>query len=103
MELSEIKTLLEGTGLPVAYRMWPEGAAPALPYLVYFETSNNNFAADGIVYHRVPGIAIELYTEKKEPETECLVEDALSEFFWTKEETYIDSEHFYEVRYEIQV
>ena len=103
MQLSDIKTLLEGTGLPAAYRMWPEGAAPDPPYLVFFETGNNNFSADGIVYHKAPRIAVELYTDKKEPETESLMEDALSAFFWTKDETYIDSEQLHEIRYEIEI
>jgi len=103
MSLEELKTLLESTGYRTAYRKWPEGKAPAMPYLIFYERSDNNFAADGVVYHKATGIVIELYTEKKQPEAEALVESSLSEHFWTKEETYIESEHCCEIIYEIEV
>lgn len=103
MMLEEVKTLLESTGLPVAYRSWPEKMAPPLPYICYLVAYSNNFGADGEVYHRIDRVQIELYTKLKDPQSEDKVEKALSSLFWEKTETYIDSEQCYEILYEIEV
>ena len=50
MSLEEIKKLLETTGLPVAYRAFPVGNAPPLPFICYLFASTNNFNADDVVY-----------------------------------------------------
>ena len=50
MSLEEIKKLLETTGLPVAYRAFPVGNAPPLPFVCYLFSSTNNFNADDAVY-----------------------------------------------------
>ena len=49
MSLEEIKKLLETTGLPVAYRAFPVGNAPPLPFICYLFSSTNNFNADDVV------------------------------------------------------
>lgn len=103
MSLRQIQELLESTGLPTAYRAWPENDAPPLPFICYLVSRNNNFAADGTVYMPVQHIQIELYTKQKEPETEDKVEKALSSVFWSKTETYISTEQVYEILYEIEV
>ena len=48
-------------------------------------------------------IQVELYTKNKEIETEEKVEQALSSFFFTKTENYIDSEKCYQILYELEV
>ena len=78
MELTTVKKMLDQTGLPVTYRAWPAGEAPALPYICYLVNNSNNFFADGKVYEKIQRIQIELYTEFKSPEIEELVDDALS-------------------------
>lgn len=105
MSIEEIKDMLTSTGLPVAYRSFPHGKAPKLPFVVFYEEGDNNFAADGIVYSSTVEVAIELYTDEKEPETEKLIEDALQgvSLFWTKDESYIAEERFLQIRYEIEV
>lgn len=108
MELSEVKTLLEnitGYSGKVVYWAWNEGSAPALPFICYFETGNNNFEADGIVYHSSRQIRIELYTEDKQPNEEAKVESALTEagIVWTKECEYLDDEKCWMIIYIVEV
>lgn len=103
MKLEEIYQLLESTGLPVAYRAWPIGEAPELPYICYLTAYSNNFSADGTVYEKIDHIQIELYTKEKNPEAEGKVENALSSLFWEKTDSYIDTEQCYQILYEIEV
>lgn len=103
MKLENLKTLLESTGLPVAYRAFPVGQAPDLPFICYLVEYSNNFDADNRVYHPINHISIELYTEFKNPDTEALVETALKDICWEKTEDYLDDERCYEISYEIEV
>lgn len=103
MTLKELKERLETTGLPVAYRAWPEGAAPPLPFICYLVAYSNNFGADGRVYRRIDHIQVELYTKQKDPDSEDKVEDALSSFYWEKTEEYLDTERCYQILYEIEL
>ena len=65
---------------------------------------DNNFVADGTVFHKADIVQVELYTKHKDLETEEKVEQALSfDFVWSKEEEYIDSEKIYQIIYEIEV
>lgn len=99
MDETALKTLLETTGLPVAYHSYKK--PPPLPYIVYLLTNTENFGADDRVYARESNYLIELYTEKKDPAVEKLLEDVLdnSNIFWDKTETFIQSEGFFQVAY----
>lgn len=105
MTLEDIKTILEATGLPVAYRAFPEGGAPALPFLCYYSPYTNNFAADGVAYAIINHISVELYTQVKDPATEGKVEAALTGagIYWDKSETYLEDEKCFQILYEIEV
>lgn len=109
MTLSELAAALRGTGLPVAYRSWPQdprrGLPPPLPWICYLETRTNNFPADGIVYAAAKGVAVELYANQKDPESEAKVETALTAagIFYSKEEIWIEDEKMYEILYEFEV
>lgn len=103
MTFEDVKNLLEGTGLPVAYRVFPENNAPELPFICYLSPGTNNFAADDTVYLEIDQITVELYTQYRDPETEGKVEAALSSFVWDKDINYIDSERCYQIIYEIEV
>ena len=100
----QLYEILCRTGLSVVYRAWQEGSAPALPWMVYYDGSSRNFAADGKVYIRRQKYIIELYTEQKDPDTERLVEAALDGvgIFWNKDETYVESERMFKITYEIE-
>lgn len=103
MTLRSLKEKLVSTGLPVAYRDFPEGEAPDLPYICYLCTDNDPLFADGTVYYDYDNVRVELYTAYKDPNTEALVEAALTDYHWKKDETYIDTERCYLIIYEIEV
>ena len=101
MKIEEVKKLLEATGLPVAYHHF--GEEKDLPFLVYYILDSNNIAADDGVYQKVSVLRVELYTEKKDIAMEALVELVLSDFCYTKSETYIESEKMFEIIYEMEM
>lgn len=109
MTLEDLKTVLDGTGIPVTYRCWtqnPEkGLPPPLPWICYLETRPNNFSADGVVYAAARGVQVELYTAEKDLASETAVEAALTAagIFYQKEEIWLESEQAYEILYEIEV
>lgn len=108
MTLTEIYTILTGiTGYStkVTYYAWPEGQAPALPFICYVETGSSNFAADGKVYHSNRKVDIELYSKQKSLTDESLVETALNTagIYWEKSEQYLTDEQCHEVIYTVEV
>lgn len=104
MTLAELKIKLQGSGLPVAYRLWPEGAAPPLPYLIYYEDSAETLKADGGVYYRRSNIVVELYSKDKDPAAEAALETALAGLSWQKDyEQYLDTEHMMMCSYSFEV
>jgi hypothetical protein len=96
-----LKTLLDTTGLSVAYHHFKSPPSP--PYIVYLFSHSENFGADDKVYRQVPNYQVELYTKSKDPSAEALIEDLLdaNDIYWEKSETYIESEGLYQVLYEI--
>lgn len=110
MTLTELKTALESvnngafTGR-VAYRAFPIGAAPDLPFICFMETESSNFFADAQVYKKVQGVDIELYTENKDVASEEGIEEMLNEnlILWDKSEMYIDSQNMLQVVYDITI
>lgn len=103
MTLADVIKMLESSGIPFAYRAWPDKGAPPMPFGCYMVAYSNNFVADGIVYYPVNHVQIELYTKLKDPIAEDKVEKALSSLVWEKTEIYIDSEKCYQILYEIEV
>lgn len=101
MDEATLLTLLKSTGLPVAYHHFTSPPTP--PYIVYLFSYSSNFGADNKVYDAEKNYQVELYTTKKDPASEKLIEDLLdaNDIYWDKTETYIDSEGLYQVLYEI--
>lgn len=108
MTLADLYTMLnsiEGFTGKVAYRAFPKGHAPKLPYICYLATQTNNFGADNKVYMVIQNVDIELYTVNKDPASEALVESALNSnnIVWEKYEDYLDDEQIYMITYEISI
>lgn len=101
MDEAALFQLLKTTNLPVAYHHFTSPPSP--PYIVYLFSYSSNFGADNKVYSQADNYQVELYTTKKDPAKEKLVEDALdsADIYWEKTETYIESEGLYQVLYEI--
>lgn len=101
---AELKTVLDGSGIPFVYRAWKNGHD--LPFGVFYFERDNPFAADGIVYAKKTLYALELYTAEKDPDVEAALEKALTAagiFYSKSDETYIDEEQMFYVIYEIEV
>lgn len=105
MRATDIKTMLGQTGLNKTYYSWPIGEAPALPYLVWYLPSSDNFAADDKVYSHIEQLNVELYTKTKDFEIEAAVEAVLAanNMVWEREESYLEDENMYEVLYTMEV
>lgn len=110
MTLEGLKTALEGVNNnafkdKVAYRAFPVGAAPSLPFICFMEMESNNFLADSKVYHKITDVNIELYSDTKDTVNEAAIESMLDSnlLVWDKTEYYIESENMVEVVYGIQI
>ena len=101
MTLEELARMLEKTGFPFAYDHFAEGESTDPPFICYLLPGSDNFAADGRVYFRISEVRIELYTDRKDPGAEALVETVLDDagIFYNKSEAWIQSEKLYEVLY----
>lgn len=104
-ELHDILSSIPGFANKVAYRAFPKGKAPKLPFICYLCTQTDNFDADDSVYYVIQGIDIELYTKTKDVTTEEAVETVLNNnnIVWEKYEEYIDDEECYQITYEVEV
>lgn len=102
-KLFTILNSISGFRGKVAYRMFPVGRAPALPFIVYYSQGTDNAFGDNKTFHVVEDINICLYTKDKDITSETAVESALNSASlpWNKSEVYIDSEQCYEITYEI--
>lgn len=105
MKIEEVEGMLQETGIPYRYHHFEVEEAVPPPFICWLCPGSNNFAADGIVYHRIHEVDIEVYTDKKNPELESKIEAILDsrQIFWDKTEAYIESENMYEVLYEMEV
>ncbi|WP_089610087.1 hypothetical protein [Dehalobacterium formicoaceticum] len=99
----DLYSLLQETGMPVAYHHFKEKQTP--PYLVYMFDESDNYEADNKTYHAINHYKVELYTVIKSPLIEGSVEalfDA-NEIIYEKLEAYIESEDLYQVFYDITI
>ena len=89
----------------IAYRSFPEGGAPKLPYVLIYVKKSNNFKADNKSYKVVQQVIVELYTKEKDSKNEKYLESFFdkSDIAWDKTEWYLDDEKMYEVYYEINI
>ena len=97
----EIQELLESTGFPVAYNVFPKEEEHAPPFICWIITGSENFAADDAVYFMAPEVQVELYTPLKEEDAEQRVEEALSAYFYNKDEGWLEDEEMYMVTYQL--
>lgn len=105
MSYEDINEMMQEIRMPYAYHHFAEGESPEPPFLLFLSPGENTFSADNLMYHSFKQLDIELYTDVKSPETEQRVEEVLlqHELYYTKTETWIESEKLYEVLYELEV
>ncbi len=99
--MDKLLEIIAEIGITSAYDHFAEGESPAPPFICYLIPGNDNFAADGKAYFKAEQVHLELYTDKKDPETEQLVEAVLDSHgvFYDRTEVWIESEKLYEVLY----
>lgn len=108
MTQAELLTALKTLGMPVAYEAFistPENPAPPPPFICYQYIESSDVMADNQNYCGIGNYQIELYTEKKDPAAEALVESLLktNRLPYIKREYFIESENLHQVIYEIQL
>ena len=104
-DLNATLNAIPGFNKKVAYRAFPVGKAPKLPFICYLCTNTDNFAAEDYVWQVIQEVDIELYTAKKDEASERAVEAKLAEYnlAWEKYEDYIDSENCYMITYSVSI
>ena len=105
MTFEETKSMLEEAGIPVAYDHFAEGESPDPPFICFLFPGSDNLFADDAVFQKIDELNVELYTDRKDPETETLIEDILTahELPFEKSEVWIAEERMYEVLYQTQI
>lgn len=103
--MEELVAIISEMGIPFAYDHFAEGESPEPPFLCYLLPGSDNFAADGMVYHRISQVHVELYTDSKDPAVEEKVTAVLDRhgIFYDQTETWIESEKLYEVLFSFEI
>ena len=103
--MDKIVSIINEMNLPFSYDHFAEGESPDPPFICYLLPGSDNFSADGLVYHRLQTVHIELYTDRKDPEIETAVETVLdnNRIFYNKSEVWIPTEKLYEVIYSFEM
>lgn len=105
MTYKEVNTMIKGIGLDYAYDHFTDDTEHELPFICFFYSSSNDLAADNENYQRIRSLDIELYTDNKNFTLEETVETTLNAngIVYTREESWIDSEQMYMVRFSTEI
>lgn len=105
MTLNGIVSMLEEAGIPVAYRAFEVGNAPAPPFICYIFPNNVPESADDANYVHIEELSIELYTDAKDFELETTIETILTahELAFSREETWLDDDRMQMTIYTTEV
>lgn len=103
--MDKLLLMLKKMNIPFAYDHFAEGESQDPPFICYLLPGSNNFCADGVVYHKINEVNIELYTDKKDLSLEQAVEAVLDQhgIFYEKSEVWIESEKLYEVLFSFEM
>ena len=105
MNYREVKQMVASFGFPFTYYSFPEKEAPALPYVLFYYPTMTPETAGDTHHAQIYSLNVELYTRNKDFSVESAVENVLLEagMVFTKEETYLNDEHMFEVLYLMEV
>lgn len=101
MTLEDIKDLVASTELPYAYNAFP--IKTDNPKIVFYVDETSTLSANNRVGETATRVEIDLYTNKKEPETEAILEEALADLYYTKAESFIDDERCLRTEYRVSI
>ncbi|WP_025849114.1 hypothetical protein [Paenibacillus ehimensis] len=107
MTQAELFQALKSLGMPVAYggfESTPENPPPP-PFITYQFAYSGDLMADNQNYVDIGNFQVELYTTKKDPAREQIVQNKLKELRlpYSKVEAWLDDEKLRQVIYEIQL
>lgn len=105
MTFKEVNTMIASVGIDYAYDHFTDDTDHQLPFICFLYSNSDDFAADNINYQRIRTLDIELYTENKDFALEETVERVLNTngFVYSREESWIDSEQMYMVRFSTEI
>ena len=101
MSGAPIQTMLSGLGIPSVRFAWPEGAAPSLPWAVFWLEEEDGIYADNRMDSRRRDWTLELYQKTSDEELEARLEDAIIAAFgpFRKGEAWVDDENVIQTTY----
>ena len=105
MTLSDMISILEETGFPVAYDHFPVELPPTVPYIAVTLPYTDNFYAENKVWKQFAIWNIELCTEIKDPVAEKALTDILDShnITWQKtSEDFIEDDGVFSIFYEFE-
>jgi hypothetical protein len=107
MQLTDFKNVLNSVGIPIVYHSFEASGLEVKqpPYICWYLKESDNIPGDDKVAAKLNRVNVELYTDRKSPELEQKLEDALdgASIFYDKTELYIKEEKLFEVLYEIEI
>lgn len=105
MRKSEIKTMIDGIGLPAAYSHFSRATNQAPPFICYLYDTDDDFMADNANYVNIVPLVIELYTNVRDFDLEDRIKDVLrsNDLAWTLTPEYIDSEQMHMTTFTMEV
>lgn len=105
MTYKEVNTMIASVGIDYAYDHFTDDTEHHLPFICFLYGNSDDFSADNINYQRIRSLDIELYTENKDFALEQTVETVLNSngLFYSREESWIDSEQMYMVRFSTEI
>lgn len=105
MTYQEVSALVEGFGLPCAYYQFTEDTAVPPPFVCWYFTDSDDFAADDTNYQRIRPLVIELYTRFKGFALEAQIEEALNaaELVYSRYEEQLDDEKMIMITFQTEV
>lgn len=83
--------------------LFPPDEDLPLPCICYYEGESTNMYADGKVYFQIMRYTVEFYSDKKDFDTEKLIEEKLSDVKWTKNTVWVEDERCFLTTYEMEV
>lgn len=104
MNLTELKAILDQIGCSVTYSHFND-TAPSIPYICYRFIDSENHYADDVVYSEGLNVDIELYTRKKDLDTEKKIKELLiaNNINFEQSEVYISSEKLFKNTFEVEL
>ena len=104
MTYKEVNTMIASMKIDYAYDHFTD-TGHELPFICFYFSGSNDLAADNVNYQRIRTLDIELYTANKEFALEETVETTLNSYglVYYREESYIDSELMYMVRFTTEI